>query len=201
MQPEIEVRFLDVNYDDLRERLKAAGAQQKHPMQFMKRVIIDYTDERLEAGADEYNSFIRVRDEGGKVTLTYKRFTNEPPYDAHEIEVEVSSYDKTIAFFEAIGLKAISEQHTRREVWELGDTEISLDEWPWLPPMVELEGPSETRLQEVASALGLDWQNIIRGNSVIAYRKMYPGMSDKESVRDIEKLTFDEMPEWLKARQ
>jgi len=200
MKPEVEVRFLGVNYDSVRTTLRRAGAKQMHGMQFMKRVIIDYPDQRMQRRKGSW-AFVRLRDEGSKVMLTYKLIQDNEKYDTHEVEVEVSSFDKTIELFEAIGLKVISEQHTRREVWKLRSVEVSLDDWPWLPPMIELEGPDEARLQEVASVLGFEWSKRIYGNSVIAYRMTYPGMTDQESVRDIEKLTFEEMPQWLKDRK
>lgn len=200
MQAETEVRFLDVDYDDLRRKLRSLGAQQEYPMKSMKRVIIDYPDQRMQKEQGGW-AFIRLRDEGDKVLLTYKLFSEDKKTGAHEIEVEVSSYDKTIELFEAIGLKVISEQHTKRELWQLDGCDISLDQWPWLPPMVEIEGPNEVRLQQVAKKLGLDWNTFIPGNSVVAYRKMYPGMGPNDSVREIAKLTFDEMPQWLKDRQ
>lgn len=200
MQAEIEVRFLDVDYDRLRKKLRAAGAKQKHPMQFMKRVIIDYPDQRLQKKPGVWG-LLRLRDEGDRTMLTYKIIHDNEKYDTYEIELEVSSYDKAIELFEAIGLKVISEQHTRREVWHLDGVEVSLDDWPWLPPMVELEGSHEAALEDAAAKLGLDWPKRIYGNSVIAYRMTYPGMTDQESARDIEKLTFEEMPQWLKDRQ
>lgn len=200
MKAEIEVRFLDVNYEDLRRRLKAAGAHQKHLMQFMKRVIIDYPDQHLQKRKGSW-AFVRLRDEGGRVLLTYKLIQDNAKFDTHEIEVEVSSYEKTIELFEAIGLKVISEQHTRREVWEFEASEVSLDDWPWLPPMVEIEGPDEQALQRVAQLLGLQWHDALYGNVVLAYRKIYPKMTDQESVREVEKLTFETMPQWLKERQ
>lgn len=200
MQQEIEVRFLGVDYDGIRHKLKAAHAQCVEPMHPMKRVIIDYPDQRMQHNADVWG-FVRVRDEGDKVMLAYKQVARNPTFDTHEIEVEVSSYDKTVSLLEHIGLKVISEQHTRREVWHLDDTDVSLDDWPWLMPMVELEGPSESALRAAAKTLGLEWRAAMRGNVVNAYRKLYPGMGAEESIRDIPVLTFDIMPDWLMRRQ
>lgn len=200
MQQEIEVRFLHVDYDELRIKLRKAGACQKHPMRSMKRVIIDYPDQRLQKEKGGW-AFIRLRDEGEQVLLTYKLFSENEKDHAREIEVEVSSYGKTIELFEAIGLKVISEQHTRREVWEFNGCEVSLDDWPWLPPMAEIEGQDTAALQTAAEQLELAWSDAIYGNVVTAYRMVYPGMNENDSVREVAKLTFEEMPQWLKDRQ
>src|SRR5690242_14267525 len=99
MKPEVEVRFLGVDYDSIRARLRGAGAKRIHAMQFMKRVIIDYPDQRMQHRKGSW-AFVRLRDEGGKVMLTYKLIQDNEKYDTHEIEVEVSSFDKTIELFE-----------------------------------------------------------------------------------------------------
>jgi adenylate cyclase class 2 len=201
MQAEIEIRFFGVDYEELRQKLLEAGARQAYPMRAMRRVIIDYPDQHLQHGVDGAWSFVRLRDEGGRALLTYKQIAKSENHDTHEIETEVSSYENTIALFEKIGLAVISEQHTKREVWRMGGCEISLDEWPWLPPMVEIEGPNDEALQAVVESLGLNGQETINGNVVNAYRKVYPGMTEEDSIRDIPLLTFEEMPQWLKERQ
>jgi len=201
VQAEIEARFLGYTYNELRKGLQAAGATCEYPMRAMKRVIMDYPDQRLQSGLAGHWGFVRVRDEGGQIRLTYKQIAKSESRDTHEIEVLVSSYQGTIALFEAIGLQAISEQHTRREVWHLQGCEVSLDDWPWLPSMVEVEGPSEKQVREVVRRLGLPWDERIVGNVVDAYRLVYPGMTEEDGIRDIPKLTFDEMPTWLIERQ
>lgn len=201
MRPEVEARFLRVSYDVIRARLREAGAACVHPMRAMKRVIMDYPDQRLQAGPEGHWGFVRVRDEGSTVKLTYKHISKNVTRDTHEIEVTVSSYDDTIALFEAIGLKVISEQHTRRELWHLNGCEVTLDDWPWLPPMVEIEGPDEATVKQVSEQLDLAWEQRIIGNVVDAYRLVYPGMTEEDSIRDIPRLTFDDMPQWLQERQ
>lgn len=201
MQPEVEARFLNVSHHKLRGALQAAGGFCARPMQAMQRVIIDYPDQRLQAGRQDYWEFVRVRHEGDRTVLTYKQIAKNEARDTHEIEVEVSSYEKTIALFEAIGLKVVSEQHTRREVWHFQGCEIALDAWPWLPSLVEVEGADEQSVQRAVELLGLSWGERIIGNVVDAYRLMYPGMTEAEGLNDIPRLTFDEMPGWLRDRQ
>lgn len=202
MQQEIEVKFLDVQHDDIRQKLVELKAQQILPKQLMLRAILDYPDQRLEKTDPSGWGWVRVRDEGNKVTCTYKHITKDEKRTTHEIEFEVSEFQKTIQFFEAIGLKVFSIQETRREVWQLGTTQIMLDEWPWIPPYLEVEGDSETAVHDVSDILGMDWQKAIHGSSDAAYRIHYPKMTETDGVTDIESLTFSgEMPNYLRERQ
>lgn len=202
MQQEIEVKFLDVIHDEARKRLKTAGAVCEQPMRRMRRAIMDYPDKRMQTGSQTGWGWVRVRDEGDKVTCTYKHIANDGNDTTHEIEFTVSSYDKTVQLFEAIGLMKHAEQETKRETWKLGEVEVVLDEWPWLPPYIEIEGPTEESIRAAAEQLGMDWDRALRGSSDRAYRVYYPKMTDEESISDAGFLTFDgEKPQWLKDRQ
>ena len=120
MQQEIEVKFLDVLHDEVRRRLKQAGAICKHPMRSMRRAIIDYPDRRLQKGLAGAWSSVRVRDEGDAVSCTYKHVASDGKDTMHEIEFTVSSYENAVEFFKAIGLDVYTEQETKRETWQLG---------------------------------------------------------------------------------
>jgi len=126
MQTEIEAKFLNINHDEIRTKLINLGAKCVQPVRLMRRVVIDFTDKRMQKGG---NSWIRVRDEGDKVTLTHKTTIEREFGGSQEIEVIVGSYEKTIEIFKAMGLIVHTEQETKRETWQLGDTEIVLDEW------------------------------------------------------------------------
>ena len=66
MNDEIEVKFVNIDHDAIRNELESIGAVLEQPMRLMKRVTIDSNDMRSK------NAFLRVRDQGDKVTLTYK---------------------------------------------------------------------------------------------------------------------------------
>lgn len=201
MQEEIEVKFIEVDHELLRKQLTKIGATCTFQKRLMKRAIIDYPDKRMQITSESGWGWVRVRDEGDKVTCTYKHIGNDAKETVHEIEYEVSSYDKTVELFKAIGLKKHSEQQTKRETWLVGNVEVVLDEWPWIPPYIEIEGESETAIREVAISLGFDWRDALTGSSDRVYRMYYPKMGVEESVGDMTSLTFDgELPQWLKDR-
>lgn len=201
MQTEIEAKFLNVDHDEIREKLKSLGAELKQPMRMMRRAVMDYPDERLRNRPNVWG-WIRVRDEGDKVTVTYKQVAkNDSEKLTHEIEYVVSSYEQAVSLFEEIGLIVFSEQETKREVWELDGVEIMLDEWPWLPSFIEIEGKSTKELKSIAERLMLNWDDKVLGSSDTVYRLHYPGMSEAETVGYIPKLSFDQLPEWLQSRK
>ncbi|MEO6761786.1 MAG: CYTH domain-containing protein [Candidatus Saccharimonadales bacterium] len=200
MNQEIEVKFLDVEFSDIRRQLTELGGVCKQPSQLMKRAVMDYPDKRLRDRKDVW-SWIRIRDEGNRILITYKQVAKNDSRRTDEIEYEASSYDSAVKTFEAIGLKKWSEQETRREAWECNGCEVMLDEWPWIPPLIEIEGPDISDVRDLSKLLNLSWANHEKGNADVVYRMHYPGMTKFETVGDIEYLGFDKLPRWLKDRQ
>src|SRR5690606_39780002 len=107
MHTEIEAKFLGVNHDAVRQKLKSAGAERVHSMRLMRRKNYDYPDLRLEK---QFTGWVRVRDEGGKVTLAYKQLDDRTLTGTKEVSVVVSDFDDTCRFLEAIGLEVQSYQ-------------------------------------------------------------------------------------------
>lgn len=195
MQTEIEAKFLNVDHDDIREKLKALGAKLEQPMRLMRRVVIDYPDRRMQRSTD---SWVRVRDEGDKVTLTFKQTTEKEFGGAKEIEVIVGDYDKTIAIFLAMGLEVHTDQETRRETWRHEDTEVVLDEWPWLNSFIEIEAGSEQDVMNTAKALRFDWNDAVFGSVTTAYRAQYPDIAKDEHISAIPEIKFGvDRPDWF----
>jgi adenylate cyclase class 2 len=199
MNTEIEAKFLNVDFIDLRKKLEALGAICSVPMRLMRRAIIDFEDRRLQTGIP--NSFIRVRDEGAKISLTYKKFNSLSLTGAQELEVEVSSFEETVKIFTAVGLKVVSFQESKRESWILNDCEVVLDEWPWLSPYVDIEGRSESAVQKTAESLGFLWDNAVFGDVMVAYKNQYPHLTPKETVGSLPEVRFGgPPPDFLKTR-
>jgi adenylate cyclase class 2 len=189
MNIEIEAKFLDINFDETRSKLRSIGATCKTPMRLMKRAIIDYPNRRLQTSAS--NAYIRIRDEGDIISLTYKTFESLSVDGARELETVVGSFDTTVAIFTAIGLQVVSLQESRRETWEYKDCKVELDEWPWLKPYLEIEGPSEHAIKRVAELLGFDWGNAAFGDVMVAYRREYPGLSEDDTVGHLPEVKFN----------
>ena len=195
METELEAKFLDIDPDSLRKSLKESGAKLAHPERLMKRKAFDFPDERLE----KEGGWIRVRDEGDKITLSYKRLVDRTLHGTKEITVEVSDFEKTCNILIAAGLQADAYQETRREKWELEGSEITIDTWPWIPAFVEIEAGSEDKLKEVVKKIGLDWKNAMHGSVETAYQKYFD--VTEEEVDNWESITFTPVPEWLEVKR
>ncbi|MES2876098.1 MAG: class IV adenylate cyclase [Patescibacteria group bacterium] len=194
MKTEIEVKFLNVDIDDICQRLTKLGAQLEQPMRLMKRALIE-TDEMKQR-----NGYLRIRDEGDKVTATYKQFTENSLTGASEREIVVSDFEETIAIFEEFGLHYYTFQESKRETWKLGDAEVVIDEWPWIPPYIEIEGDSELIVTDAAKLLGFDWADGVFGSVDVIYNKEFPSMTVR-GVIDIAEVRFGApVPEQFGAR-
>lgn len=195
MKIEIEAKFLDIDKEELRRSLKANNAIQVHSEFLMKRKNFDYPDTRLE----KVGGWIRVRDEGDKVTLAYKQLVDRTIEGTREISLFVEDFEKISNLLLAIGLNNKSYQETKRERWEMDGVEVTIDTWPWIPTFVELEGESEEMLKSVAKKLSLDWSKSMHGSVETAYQAYYS--VSEEEINSWETITFTPVPEWLEARR
>lgn len=193
MQTEIEAKFLNINHDAMRQKLSALGAQRIHPSRLTKRRNYDLP--QLE------RAWIRVRDEGDKITMTLKQLNDRTLHGTKEINLTVDSFEQAEALLQTIGLPTSAYQETRRESWILGDVQIELDEWPWIKPFLEIEAPSEQLVRETASKLGLNWQSALHGSVEVAYQAEFD--VTEEQVNNLPRISFDDQPpaDWLRKGQ
>lgn len=194
MQTEVEVKFLAINIEQTRRKLAELGAVCEQPMRLMRRVMADVPQHLHD------DAFVRVRDEGSKIVMTYKQFDALSVDGAKEIEIVVDDFDRARQLLEALGYEMQSYQETRRETWRLGEAEIVLDEWPWLKPYLEIEAADEKLLRETAAKLELEWGTAVFGDVMAAYRAEYLHLTDKDTVGHVPVVRFDEpLPDLLKS--
>ncbi|HEY5695304.1 MAG TPA: class IV adenylate cyclase [Candidatus Saccharimonadales bacterium] len=189
MKTEIEVKFANVDIDKIRAALKAAGAVCEQPMRLMKRALIEEPHHQAE------HAFIRIRDEGHKITLTFKRRADAAAStidSVKELEVEVSDFDKTVELFKEAGWQYKTFQESKRETWQLNGTEVVIDEWPWLKPYIEIEGESEAAIKATAKKLGLKWSDVLYGHIDALYEQQYEFQNGIRGVIDLPEVRFSD---------
>jgi adenylate cyclase, class 2 len=195
MDTEIEAKFLNVDHDHLRQKLQDTGAQLVAAERLMRRKVFDYPDGRLE----HIGGWVRVRDEGDKITMSYKQLSDRTLHGTKEITLTVSDYQQACLFLESIGLNVTSYQETKRESWTLKGVEIELDTWPWIPSFVEFEAKDEILLKTVVAQLDLDWADAMHGSVETAYQAVYD--VTEQEVDSWDTITFIPVPEWLEQRR
>ena len=195
METEIEAKFPDIDARALRSVLKEKGADLEHPEVLMRRKTFDYSDRRLY----KIGGWIRGRDEGDKVTLSYKQLNDRTLHGTKEVNVVVDDFEKACRLLEAIGMMKKSYQETKREKWNYKGVEVTLDTWPWVPTFAELEGSTEEMVREVAGDLGFDWNSAMHG-SVEPIYQMHYDFTDEE-IDSWEFITFIAPPDWLLAKK
>jgi adenylate cyclase class 2 len=199
MKTEIEVKFANIDIEKIRQALKKAGAICEQPMRLMKRALIEEPHHQNE------HAFIRIRDEGDKTTLTFKRRADADAKhidSVKELEVEVSDFDKTVAIFSEAGWHYKTFQESKRETWTCDGTEVVIDEWPWLKPYIEIEGESEAEIRAVAEKLGLSWSDVLFGHIDALYEMQYEFQDGIRGVIDLPEVRFsDPLPRKFKPRQ
>ena len=189
IQPEIEATFININKDQLRAQLKELGAKLLQPETLMRRTIFNIDD----------HSFVRVRDEGNRITMSYKRLDALSLSGMKEICLDVNNYDDAINFVKVCGLQPKAVQETLREEWELDGVELDIDTWPWLPTFVEIEGPIETAVKTVAEKLGLEMSDALYGSVDEVYKIYYDVTS--QDINYCPEIKFTDTPDWLVAKR
>ena len=198
MEVEIEAKWVDVSHTELRKKLTDIGANLVHPEVLMRRVVFNSIGNKL-------GEWARVRDEGDRITMSYKRVDDETTATGmSEVTLSIDDFDKGVKFLTEIGLERKAFQETKRELWKLGNAEITLDTWPWLPQLIEIEASSEMELSEIADKLGFSMSNAMYASADYVYTKYYDmDIDDINQGRDgwSEIVFTKQVPKWLEAKR
>ena len=181
---EFEIKFLEVDVPELEKKLTAIGAKKVGEYMYRRRHF-DYSDLRL----DKKHEWIRVRDEGDKITMAHKKRINpgQNIKDAiiNECEVEVNDFDKACQIFFSIGLEEKNYQENKRIRYKKGDIEYDIDIWPKLPAYLEIEGKDIESVEIAGCELGFDIKDSVRYTAWHMYK-------DKGiDLHDYQRITFD----------
>lgn len=98
----------------------------------------------------------RISEANEKIILTYKGPREEARFKSRqEIETELSDSTAMVELLAALGYKKILVFEKKRCLWRMDDCAVCLDELPLLGNFVEIEGPDEEKIAEVAKKLKL----------------------------------------------
>lgn len=181
---EIEAKFLNIDPQKIEETLLKLGAKKIYDRVFKDRVF-DYPGWPLDTKA----SWLRLRDKGDEITLSFKKrvgvVKGKNDRGMEEIEINVNDFKKTSDLLESIGMIQKFNEEKRRVHFKLGSVDIDIDTWPMIPTYLEIEGKNWDDVKKVAGKLGLKWKDKKKMAAMQVYR-LY-GIEEK----DYSIITFD----------
>ena len=184
---EKEVKFLNVNKEELENKIAGLGAT-KEGDYFYKREVFDYPDFRL----DKNGAWLRLRDEGNRITLSYKQRLGIKSEDGSisdesmkEVEIVVNDFEKTAVLLKELGFIEKHYAENKRTRWVKDGVEFDIDTWPALEPYLEIESSTWEKVDKAIAWLGLDPKDkkIFSTNQIYKMKGM--------DIIDYIRLTFD----------
>jgi adenylate cyclase class 2 len=151
---EIEVKILDIDCSQIKEKLLSLGAKK-----IFEGVLeaIHYTNNQLK----KTNNKLRVRKEGEKTILCLKEplsFENAKIVD--EFEIEVEDIEKTHQILEKLGYTTKRRSSKMRISYLLDGTHYDFDKYyedfDYIPEFLEIESSSYEEILKCAKRLGLE---------------------------------------------
>lgn len=194
MEVEYEARFLEINRDDLIAKIKDVGGSLKKSNTIYKRSMFGLCD--ISRG------YVRVRDEGDKVTMTAKLYKDKKFPQEYELHIK-DNFENGQEFLRALNLTEKSYHETMREKWTIPKRngaelcEIAIDCVPGLPMYAEVECKSKKDLSRAIRLLKLNRKNMRFGGYGKVYAEYY-GLAETEINNKISSITFKNIQEELK---
>ncbi len=148
---EIELKFLDINKDEIIKKLVEVGAVQKYETELETTTFEGPNISRM----DSAKTFLRVRKVVDDVILTVKAPAEDSVMAVREeYEVKVDDYKEAVRIFEQLGFVPFSFSKKRTH-FELDTIHFEIDEWGFIPPFLEVETQTEEQMQDIVQKLGL----------------------------------------------
>ncbi len=99
-------------------------------------------------------TYIRVRDEGHRITMTFKRKDYKTNFE-DEHEVIINNFDTGVMMLLGMGCRKKYYYEKIREIWKLRNTEIVFDTNPGIDDRMEVESTTKEELDEMVSLFNL----------------------------------------------
>jgi adenylate cyclase class 2 len=170
MGKEYEAKFLNINVAQIRKKLLNIGAKLEHKAIKFYRVVFTRCSDKENPPV---KGFVRIRNEGKKITMTVKTYKDPKFPDEYEISIN-EDFNTGINFLKSIGINQKAFQESYREKWQHPLAhEITIDILPGLPLYMEIDCTSEENLNKIIKLLGLDDKNKRFGAFDKTYNEYY----------------------------
>jgi adenylate cyclase class 2 len=146
MPVEYEYAFFDFNKKEIINKIKKMKG--KHHGTYLFRVQVFYHP------LEKPGTYIRVRDEGHRITMTYKYKAQDAKFE-DEYEVNINDFDTAVQMLLGIGCTKKYYYEKIRDIWTVKNTEIVFDSNPGIDDRMEVESKSKSELNDMLKDFGL----------------------------------------------
>lgn len=140
MPKEFEHAFFDFDKKEIISKIKDMKGKHKGTYLFRVQVLIH--------PLNAPGTYVRVRDEGFRTTMTYKL---QGPKDKYpdEKEVIISDFDTGVELLLGLGCKKKYYYEKIREIWDVKNTEVVFDSNPGIDDRLEVESKTLKEMKEM----------------------------------------------------
>jgi adenylate cyclase class 2 len=161
---EHEAKVLDIDPGSVTKRILEAGGAQAGGPRLMRRHVYDIVP-------GDMSKWIRLRDTGSETTLCVKEIRSDAIDGTHETETTVGDFTAANELLGALGFTPKSYQENRRSSFTLSGARLELDEWPLIPPYLEIEADTKDDVMRVARLLGFTEDQLTGENTIKVYAR------------------------------
>lgn len=166
MVKELEVKVLDIDIDEIEDKLKKLGAK-LISKELQINTLIDSSERPIKSYLDAY---LRIRESKDLLkdvettTLTMKKnIQNKVLRENIEYNTNIENKEKMIQILKELGFDKISVGHKERTSYELKGARIDLDIWDketYPHPYLEIEVEDEFELKEIIDLLEIPREKV-----------------------------------------
>jgi adenylate cyclase class 2 len=146
MPQEFEYAFFDFDKNEIISKIKELNGKHKGTYLFRVQVFIH--------PLETPGTYVRVRDEGFRTTMTYKYKDVKDSFENEE-EVNIDNFDSGVKILLGLGCKKKYYYEKIREIWTLKNTEIVFDSNPGIDDRMEIESKTKTELNKMVKFFNL----------------------------------------------
>ncbi|MEV6527564.1 CYTH domain-containing protein [Longispora sp. NPDC051575] len=172
MPAEYEAKILDIDPATMAALILSKGGQQLTEATLQRRHVYDIAE-------GDTSRWIRLRSNGTETTLATKHIAHDGIDGVQEVEVAVTSpattlgdpFADTNTLLGMLGFTPKGYQENRRTSFLLDGAHLDIDEWPLIPPYLEIEADSPDEVHRVAALLGYDPSQLTSQNTTKIYTR------------------------------
>jgi adenylate cyclase class 2 len=173
---EHEAKVLDIDPEATTALILDTGGQQVNEPKLMRRYVYDIVP-------GDMSKWIRLRDTGAETTLCVKQIESDAIDGTHEVETVVGDFAATNELLALMGFMPKSYQENRRTSFTLDGARLEVDEWPRIPPYLEIEADTREEVVRVARLLGFAEHQLTGENTVKVYGRYGIGLGGIRELR------------------